>query len=70
MTTQPGLFTADDIPDTGRNRAHRILAAIEPVIPLPALVRRGHQPHPITLDRAAQGLPGLIKRAGADRLVQ
>jgi len=65
MPIQPSLFTADDMPDTGRSRAHRILAAIEPVIELPALVRRGNPPHPITLERAVQGLRGLIKRCGA-----
>ena len=65
MSTDVGLFHVDDVPSTGRSRAHRILAAIEPVIELPALVRRGAQPQPISLDRAAKGLRGLIKRCGA-----
>ena len=64
MTTQPSLFTPDDVPNTGRSRAHRILAAIEPVIELPALVRRGHDPQSITLNRATRGLWGLIERCG------
>ena len=65
MTAEACLFTVDELPSTGHSRAHRILAAIEPVIPLPALVRRGGQPQPISLDRAAQGLRGLIARCGA-----
>lgn len=65
MSTDACLFTADDVPDTGRSRAHRILAAVEPVIELPALMRRGAQPQPISLDRATQGLRGLIARCGA-----
>jgi DNA polymerase I-like protein with 3'-5' exonuclease and polymerase domains len=65
MTAEACLFTADELPSTGRSRAHRILAAIEPVIELPALVRRGGQPQPISLDRAARGLRGLIARCGA-----
>lgn len=58
------LIPTGDVP-SGRTRAHRILAAIEPVIPLPALVRRGAEPAPITLDRAAEGLRGLIGRCSA-----
>ncbi|MGH3867253.1 MAG: DNA polymerase [Pseudonocardiaceae bacterium] len=58
------LIPTGDVP-SGRSRAHRILAAIEPSIPLPALVRRGGDPQPITLDRAARGLRGLIERSGA-----
>lgn len=65
MNTELCLFTADDVPSTGRSRAHRILAAIEPVIELPALVRRGREPQPLTLERSAQGLRGLIQRCGA-----
>jgi len=65
MTTEVCLFAADDVPSIGRSRAHRILAAIEPVIELPALVRRGGDPHPISLDRAARGLRALITRCGA-----
>ena len=65
MTSELCLFTADDVPDTGRSRAHRILTATEPVIELPALVRRGRAPQPITLQRAEQALRGLIKRCGA-----
>ena len=65
MTADVGLFPVDDVPSTGRSRAHRILAAIEPVIELPALVRRGSDPQPISLERAAQGLQALIERCGA-----
>jgi len=59
------LFTADDVPSTGRSKRHRILAAVEPVIELPALVRRGGKPQSISLERAAQGLRGVVKRCGA-----
>lgn len=62
-TEQLALFAVEDAPD-GQTRAHRILAAIEPVIELPALVHRGGDPQPISLDRATQGLQGLIKRRG------
>ena len=65
MTTEACLFTADEMPSTGRSRAHRILAAVEPVIELPALVRRGAEPEPISLERAARGLRGLVERCGA-----
>jgi DNA polymerase I-like protein with 3'-5' exonuclease and polymerase domains len=59
------LFAADALPSTGRSRPYRILAATEPVIELPALVRRGAQPQSISLDRAARGLRGLIGRCDA-----
>ena len=36
MTPDLCLFPADDVPSTGRSRAHRILAAVEPGIELPA----------------------------------
>ncbi|MGH3525754.1 MAG: DNA polymerase [Pseudonocardiaceae bacterium] len=58
------LIPGGDVPPS-RTRAHRILAASEPTIPLPAVVRRGDEPQPITLDRAARGLRGLIERSGA-----
>src|SRR5437764_10590458 len=58
------LFDEAEVPP-GWARAHRILTAIEPPIPLPALVRRGGEPQPITLDRATRGLRGLIERSGA-----
>lgn len=63
-TVDDCLIPSCDVPTT-RTRAHRVLAAIEPSIPLPALVRRGGQPQPITLDRATRGLQGLIERSGA-----
>lgn len=65
MTSEPCLFAADEVPSTGRSRAHRILAAVEQVIELPGVLRRGEQPRPISLDQAVQGLRGLIRRCGA-----
>lgn len=61
----PCLFTADDVTSTGQSKAHRILAAIAPVIELPALVYREDQPQPITLERATHVLWRLIQRSGA-----
>jgi len=64
MSPESCLFTVDDVPSTGRSKAHRILTAAEQVIELPGLVHRGGEPKAITLDRAIRGLRGLIRRSG------
>jgi hypothetical protein len=42
------LFDEAEVP-AGRSRAHRILTAIEPTVPLPAVVGRDLDPRPVTL---------------------
>lgn len=64
MGTEDCLIAADDVPSTGRSRAHRILAAIEPVIELPALVRRRREPEAITLERGPEGCDGSSSGVG------
>lgn len=64
MTTEFCLFPADDVPSTGRSRAHRILTAVEPSIPLPALVRRDEEPVGVSLSEAERELRQVIARFG------
>jgi hypothetical protein len=47
---------------SGRTPAHRVLAATEPPIPLPALVRRDKEPVGVFLDEAKRELRQVIKR--------
>ena len=53
-TTGDGLFDAAEIP-AGQSWAHHIIAATEPIIAPPTVVRRGRKPQPITLDCATRG---------------
>lgn len=60
---QLALFDAEDTP-LGRSRAYRVLAAIEPSMPLPALVRRDTDPEAVTLVEVEQELRRVIERFG------
>ncbi|MDQ3762165.1 MAG: DNA polymerase [Actinomycetota bacterium] len=64
MTAESCLFTADEVPSGGWSRAHRILAAIEPTVPLPAVVGRDLTPRPITLVAVGALLRQVISRFG------
>lgn len=57
------LFPADDVP-AGRTRAHRILTAIEPTVPLPAAVGRDLDPRAVTLAVAKTLLRRVTARFG------
>jgi DNA polymerase I-like protein with 3'-5' exonuclease and polymerase domains len=64
MSTESCLFAADDVPSTGRSRTHRILAATEPSVLLPALVRRDKDPVGMPLGRVERELRQVIERFG------
>jgi hypothetical protein len=49
---------------SSRTQAHWVLAATEPSIPLPALVRRDKEPMGVFLDEAKRELRQVIKRFG------
>ncbi|MGH7746141.1 MAG: hypothetical protein ACREQ5_15425, partial [Candidatus Dormibacteria bacterium] len=57
------LIPAADVP-ASRSRKHRVLAAVEPVIELPALVRRDTDPEAVTLVEVEQELRRVIERFG------
>lgn len=57
------LIPAADVP-AGRSRAHRVLAATEPTVLLPAVVGRDLDPHPVTLAAAESLLRQITSRFG------
>lgn len=65
VAEQTSLFTTEDIP-SGRTRKHRLLAAIEPSVPLPAVMHRSDlTPRAVSLLEATRLLAEVIKRSGA-----